>query len=283
MKQGLTLLLCFVMTSPALAQFCDGYAYMTVDSATSARVVRVHTNPVFQQEICDTGLEVNAVGIDPNNGEILGWDDPNDRLVRIDDSCNATTVALSGPGDLTPRYLLGSVSQDGSTYVAWRDNLANFISVNLASGVTQSIAIAGGMDMSDWAFGPDGLLYGVDLNVDRLITIDPTTGTATDTGISAGGISGGAVWFDGRGDFWIYEQATGALNSVKIGSGNNEIVFYGNGSIATGADGASCPDNLLPPEEPGVAVPTMSQWGVMLLTMILGGLAMRRMGARSRN
>lgn len=125
-------------------------------------------------------------------GDFVGND--FSRLYVIDYNLNElhalamATGADAKIGDCLP--LAGHVwtgatgTADGVFYATSTDNATSHLyTVDVATGDTQSVGqITNAMVIIDVAMNGDGLLYGLDINADSLVQIDPTTGAGTVVG-----------------------------------------------------------------------------------------------------
>lgn len=88
--------------------------------------------------------------------------------------------------------------------------------------------------------GPDGMLYGPLWFKNRVVKIDPATGTVTD--INAEFKIPAAANLDGKGNLWVVDTVTGELSKVALATGRKTVVAQ----LATALDNlAIAPDNGL--------------------------------------
>jgi len=199
-------------------------------------------------------------------------------------------------------------------------NLAqHLVSISTLSGVATDIG-ALGTGLADIAFRLDGILYGVSGNNANLWRINLSTGVATIVGTTGFTSSGGAFAINpvgvavtnGNGASGTLDSInlqTGArtagpvlsgapqpgnnLNSASFNSAGQLFAVNGNGApsnlvtinVATGVvtDVGLLPDfiDALAFATPMSAVPTMSEWAMILMALLLavtGFVAMRRRG-----
>lgn len=199
---------------------------------------------------------INAVGYDPVNDYIWGYNQDQNELVKVDASFNVTSYSVSGLP--VQSYWVGDVSTSGIFHL-YASNTIHKIDVTGATpSYTGSVALTPGGSILDWAFNPfDNLLYTVTQSTNKLLRIDPSTGAVTNLG-SATVLSGettkwGAVYFDVTGDFYISGNSTGDIfrfPSVQdlTAGGTPAATHFADGPTTSGNDGTKCPYSDVSPE-----------------------------------
>ena len=150
--------------------------------------------PVLQGAL-SPAHDVNAIGYNPLDDYIYGYDQTTNALVRV--TAGGRLIQLSRPTGLPAgNYNTGTFDANGFLYlfindanrfytVDLRPNSATFLKlVNPAAGYTEQTAnfgtaMSAALNISDWVYDPsDGNLYGVQRN-GVLARVVPTTGQVT--------------------------------------------------------------------------------------------------------
>lgn len=111
-----------------------------------------------------------------------GWDlvtiDTNSGYVYEVDTTNGSLSSVSAIADTSLKINTMDVSENGTAIV--QDHLGNqMLYMDACTGKTVAIGSTGVGNMCGIAFGPSGLLYGLDSTNDQLIEIDVFTGAGT--------------------------------------------------------------------------------------------------------
>lgn len=148
--------------------------------------------------------------------------DPRGTLWLLeDDGVIATVDLLTGTATTVAQTLSGceglaiplrqasaySVDSDGSDHL-WR--------VDLHTGSTFDIGPTGFPSIEALCFSPEGVLYGVDDQLQQLVRIDCSTGAGTAVGALGVVVGNPGLSFDGAGTLWL---AADTLYSVDTGTG----------------------------------------------------------------
>ncbi|GAA4427248.1 hypothetical protein GCM10023169_26970 [Georgenia halophila] len=190
------------------------------------------------------GIDLTATSPVERTGYVvvIGADGAAQRIGPVDGLAGAGFV---NTGDVSPDGTLYATAGSGGTTIWAIDVDPNSPDFLTMSTVTRkdTDGDAGGTDIgSDWAFGPDGVLYSI-RNDGSLVTVDPATGevdlVGPIDGLSGGG---GAQFFDGEGFMYVY--GSGVLYRADLDA--LEATEFGTGPSVTEADGARCPLAPLP-------------------------------------
>ncbi|MFP2963330.1 DUF6923 family protein [Myxococcus sp. 1LA] len=227
--------------------FCDDTVYLsTVSRSPEGRpeppsrlyIFDPATGTLTQQG--EAALAYNALAYNPFDNFLYaiasdGVSAP--RFIRVDATGSAKVIA---PLDTTaPRsaiWTAGAFLKDGA-YVGFEPSTHRLIRINPSTGETLSehvVSVPEGFQMADFAMHPrDGLLYAFNNATQRLTTIDPLTGVATDYAAPAR-IDGrlpenpvmSAAVFTRDGEFFLYgtsgpdTQRASGFHAVDVTTGN---------------------------------------------------------------
>ncbi|WP_074958795.1 beta strand repeat-containing protein [Chryseobacterium formosense] len=189
------------------------------------------TYPLIKQH---PGVMINAIAINPVNGNMYGIRYNTANFVRIDINGNFTDIGTF-PGLPALNYNTGEIDPAGNYYLKATGLNNKFYKINLNTNAVTTVTLSASLELSDWAFNiTDGQLYGVNLSDGRLYKVNPSTGTATPIGAAYSmldafgamfGASNGEIYgVINSGGFYQFNTATGArtLISASPASGQND-------------------------------------------------------------
>ncbi|WP_036836504.1 DUF6923 family protein, partial [Pontibacillus litoralis] len=207
--------------------------------------------------------EYNAVGFSVLDNSIYGKANSVDRIFRLNADLSATIFPAIpnlpsrpynvGDVDLNghlyiytqndPRFYVIDVDPNSPTYLMLVDPTAGFVLDTAPFGTAITPIL-----IADWAFNPvDNQLYGILTPSGNVVRIDPLTGavtTLTTVGVPGGPLYG-AVFFDGQGFFYGFNNATGQIFRIEIVGNNANGVLFSTSVSALRNDGTRCPLALL--------------------------------------
>jgi hypothetical protein len=179
--------------------------------------------------------DVEGLTFDPVTGELFGYDDTTETLIRIDLVTGAgTAVGGSGVTTLDDGLTFDSA---GNLWLADEDFMS-FYSVNPATGAA---TLVGSTGREITALAAIGLtIYGIDDDNDELVTIDPLTGASTLVGalgmdVSDSGMDAfaGVLWgINDDGEIFTIDPGTGAATLVAFTAPEYEgLAVFGPGDV----------------------------------------------------
>ncbi|MFC5406178.1 DUF7507 domain-containing protein [Cohnella soli] len=204
-------------------------------------------------------VDINAIGYNPLDNFIYGYDQLNNNIVRVDNSGNVTALSPLPPGFPTDAYTNGAFDSNGFFYIFTnnatkfyvidlRPNSSTFMKlVNPATGFTEQtsnfgVNLSSALNASDWVINPlDNLLYGI-TPTGIMQRIVPTTGSLTSlttTPHNTGPF--GAIAVDATGTIYAISNQTGAVYRYII-SGNTATASQFSTTVTTSFNDATmCP------------------------------------------
>ncbi|MFR2584983.1 MAG: DUF6923 family protein [Bacilli bacterium] len=224
-------------------------------------------NVVTGESVLKTALipanYVNAIGYNPLDSYIYGYNQTTNSIVRVDDSGNIITLKPNPPGLPTNGYTTGTFDTNGFLYIFVNDgtrfytidlrpNSATFMKlVNPTNGYLEQtsnfgVALNPAVNVSDWSYNPiDGNLYGV-TSTGVLARINPTTGVTTNL-ITTGATNGpfGAQAIDARGDIFAISNRDGNIYKYTISGNNATGTYFSSTVITSNNDGTICPNTAI--------------------------------------
>ena len=227
------ILLCLLLSNNINAQAvgCTNTMYLsqgTFSPSTEVGFYRINnstnpfTYPLMKQH---AGLIINAIGINPVDGNMYGMRYSNANLVRIDTNGNFINLGTI-PGLPILDYNTGEIDVAGNYYVKATGLNNKFYKINLSTNAVTSLTLSATLELSDWAFNnTDGQLYSVNLPDGRLYKINPSTGNATPIGAAYSmpdafgamfGASNGEIYGAiNSGGFYQFNTVTGARTLIS--------------------------------------------------------------------
>lgn len=257
---------------------CKGQLFLALTTGTSYALHEltldvstdiVQATPV-QEQI--TG-NVNAIGFNPNDRLIYGYDYTSSYLFRVDANGQAETLKkISLDPDLG--YFGGDVTPDGHYLVIigggrgpdlFNDVVLVVVELTAPDFPFHLVPLQGAYTRTyDIAFDPhSGILYGFDVIDKRLTVIDPVTGQihAPFPSYPVANFIGG-LFFDPFGNLFGYGNTSGVNKNTlfRLDKNTGEIKAIASGPEAFGTDGCACPytvdlqELVSPPDTVGCSV-----------------------------
>ncbi|MCR8842103.1 GEVED domain-containing protein [Paenibacillus sp. SC116] len=200
--------------------------------------INLVTGAAISQGLLNPALEVNAIGYNPLDNYVYGYEQTTNHIVRVDRSGNVTILSPLPPGLPADGYNVGTFDLNGFLYIYVNDgtkfyvidlrpNSATYLKlVSPASGYQEQfgnfgVVLTRTATISDWVFRPaDGNLYGI-LPTGPVQRIVPTTGAVTSltTTPLVTTTSFGAMAIDATGAIFAIANNTGGVYRYII-SGN---------------------------------------------------------------
>jgi hypothetical protein len=191
------------------------------------------------------GNSVNGIGYRIQDRMVYGCDGGD--LIQIDGTGAAKTVAKLSQG-----FVAGDITPDGHYLVAWI--IDKLLLIDLASGNYEETKVSfkfpPGMESfitTDIAFNPvSGILYGFDVGLQSLVTIDIVTGKVTPEPFVHTDIFTGlpALFFDAYGNLWGIGAYYEEKYLYQLSTFTGEVLSKIPVNLITGgnrSDGCSCP------------------------------------------
>ena len=224
-------------------------------------------NVVTGESVLKTALipanYVNAIGYNPLDSYIYGYNQTTNSIVRVDDSGNIITLKPNPPGLPTNGYTTGTFDTNGFLYIFVNDgtrfytidlrpNSATFMKlVNPTNGYLEQtsnfgVALNPAVNVSDWSYNPiDGNLYGV-TSTGILARINPTIGVTTNL-ITTGATNGpfGAQAIDAHGNIYAISNRDGNIYKYTISGNNATGTYFSSTVITSNNDGTICPNTAI--------------------------------------
>ena len=255
-------LLELAFAAPAAGQrpfTCEDQFFLTLSTTPPALnevVIDPQTNAVVFKTInANLAIDVNAAGFRTTDN-LIYCVNPNDgTLVRLD--ADGQAVALDKlPLNLNHSYFAGDVTPDGRylILIGTRYSITGLVSAGDLVRVDledpnygiEVIPVNQPAQIFDVAFHPvTGELYGYDSGTQRLVKINPETGTISFNFPPSGvPFNTGSLFFDAYGNLFAYgspdfDSDQNSLYKINPVSGASTLLFKG--PPATASDGCSCP------------------------------------------
>lgn len=233
-------------------------------------VVTVSTQPTDQT--CTVSNESGTISTANITDVVVNCTDNPEPLYTINGTVsglgpNSVTLQNNGADDLDVNangaFVFDTALPDGSSY----DVTVLTQPTGQTCGVTNGFGTINGSDV-----------LGVTVTcADSVYTVGGIVTGLTGTGLALQNNGSDSLTIAASGDFMF---ATGLLSGedylVTVSAqpaGQNCVVSFGSGTIAT-ADATDvavdCADVVVPPPTPMVPIPTLSEWALILLTMLIG-------------
>lgn len=201
-----------------------------------------------------TGRQINAIGYNPKDNFIYGWDDQNDTFVRVHgDHTTVDPLTISGYGGPTSGIIIGDVDDNGHY---WFLNAAEttWYQIDLTTPTPTFIDSASpganptGSAGADWAFvpGTDSLYRTMNNGTDITVWAFSRTGQSWSnignvTNITvAGDRTIGANYADPDGHLYASSNGTGNVWRIDLDPFSSTAVRLGTGNPSSSNDGARC-------------------------------------------
>lgn len=240
----------------ASAQFnCSSAAYLFQGSPTTVFEVDLASGNYVS--VANFTIKINAVGYNPIDDHIYGWDITNSKIVKIDE--NFTVVeSIDPPSQIANlAFAVGDVTTEGD-YVIYHPNTNKKYVINLnprplVIDQEYSVDIKSTWDLA--ASPVDGNLYGISTD-GNLYRVNATSGVATNLGRPSPIVSGqafGACYFDVDGNFYASGNNTGMIYRIlgvdALSAGANPPSSeFAQGPASGTNDGVKCPLSVVSSE-----------------------------------
>lgn len=220
--------------------------------------------------------DVDSLAFQPGTLVLFGIDEEDDQLVTINLNTGAATAV--GGGFAVDAQDGGITFGSNASVIYWNDEVDDlFYTVNPNTGV--ETLVGPGNDATGLTFF-NGVVYGVtDDDPNFLVTIDVSTGTATDVGNTGVDIADGGLAVDtATGIMYMLDGGTGNIYTVNIGTGATSLVA----SVScVGSTTCEDLDSLaIPPATAARPVPSMNMWGMAIALLLFAGIVAYRSKAR---
>ncbi len=214
---------------------CTSGMYLSQGNLTDLFKVDTSNNPLLYPITVNnsSGIRYNAIGFNPIDGFIYGLITNTNTLIRVDK--NGTFNIM---GDITSlavaNYNSGEIDNLGNYYVKIVGSTNTLFKININTLTSTSITLSQTISISDMAFSSlTNMLYAVDQNTEKLVSINPSTGIVTFIGAAISpsvfgamfGSSTGAIYgSENSGGFYRFNITTGqrVLISGSPASNNND-------------------------------------------------------------
>ncbi|QHW31015.1 DUF11 domain-containing protein [Paenibacillus rhizovicinus] len=220
--------------------------------------INIVTGSAIAQGTVNPPVDINAIGYNPLDNYIYGYDQTNNRLVRIDNSGNVIGLAPLPPGLPADIYNVGTFDSNGFLYlfvnnetrfyvVDLRPNSATFLKlVNPANGFLEQtsnfgVALSRALNVSDWVLRPqDGNLYAI-TPTGLMQRIVPATGNITNIATSplrTGPF--GALALDSTGTIYAISNNDGNIYRFTIAGNTATAVRFSSTVTSSFNDATMC-------------------------------------------
>lgn len=241
---------------------CDvnGYLYKYPSGPTQIHQVDMVTGEDSQVGSI-SGRQINAVGYNPKDNFIYGWDDQNDVFVRVhSDHSTVDELTISGYTGPSSGIIIGDVDNNGHYWMLsgntwYQIDLTTSTPTQIATGTPGSNPT--GTAGADWAFvpGTDSLYRTMNNNdgtpgTASVWSFSRTTKTWTDNGVVSGIADGagagdddrviGANYADPDNHLYASSNETGNVWRIDLDSSPLTAVNIGQGNPSSSNDGARC-------------------------------------------
>lgn len=229
---------------------CDARMFLdqTNGTATLSTLYSVgYASTPFTYTVLGSSAQArNGMGYNPLDNFIYGieWGGfSGNQLIQIAADGSSTNLGVV-TGLPSANYNNGAISPTGDYYLTSGFGGTNLYRVNIVARTAATVTMSQSVAVSDLAWH-NGLLYGINSDTGRLVSIDPVTGVVTDIGftsplgnaISMWGFTNG-LFASGGGSIYAIDPATGAatLMSTAPGSSNADGANCASAAIAFNAD-----------------------------------------------
>lgn len=235
------------------------------NSTTNLYIVNPATGAVVST-IGPIGFPVTGLAFHPATGVLYGTtggEVGTPSLVSIDTLTGAgTLIGANGQGPVADI----SFRADGTLF-GWSEGSDDLVTISLATGVATVVSDSGlGTSGSGIAFSPSGTLFFAGSGSNGMLrTIDPATGAPTDVAVMTGGPAPNRV------NAMAFNSAGVLFGSVR--GGTLVTINTTTAAVTTvGSTGLSSLDALaFGPAAQALVIPTMSQWSVIVLGLLIAG------------
>ncbi|MGG5461454.1 DUF6923 family protein [Clostridium sp. B9] len=247
---------------------CNSFAYQFAGSPTEVFLIDLITG--ISTKIGDLGgIDVNAIGFNPVDNLIYGYDQSNREIVSVDENLNVTTLTprptglpnIQGftTGTIDPngyyymygatlnRFFVVDLDSSRSTYGKLVDSTMGYIE---QTGPNYGVPFSpsGSITIHDWAWNTDNNTLFAIIIGGTGVSINPLTGSRTT--LSTSGLPGGiygAIFSYADGQVFAIRNTSGVVYRMNFNStftSVNADIFSQSASADTN-DGANCIDAIL--------------------------------------
>lgn len=251
---GLTSVATATMLPAAPAQAADGpawtcstygYLFQSPNAGTTHSIYQVDLVSGESTQIGSTADNINAVGFNPTDNYVYGYDVTTSNLVQV--ASDGTQTALPTPAGFTEGagYNVGDFDADGHYWITLSGANHTWYEIDYAAGsATFGQVLASGTVAGATTIGPDwvyvnGALYSI--NPDgHLVRFNTTTHAVTDLGQPSGLPAGayGAGYADAAGNLYYSNNDTGVIYRVNPATG--AAIRLSDGPPSNQNDGTRC-------------------------------------------
>lgn len=221
--------------------------------------INVVTGQATVQGTVSPALDINAIGYNPLDNYIYGYDQLNNHIVRVGTNGDVIILAPLPPGLPADGYNVGTFDLNGFLYISINDaarfyvidlrpDSATFMKlVNPANGYVEQtsnfgVALSTTLNVSDWVFRPsDSNLYGINPTgiVER---INPTTGNISNLTTVPHNVGPfGGIAIDSTGTIYALSNNNGAIYRYAITGNTATAVPFSSSLITSFNDATMCP------------------------------------------
>lgn len=156
-----------------------------------------------------------------STGMIFSADDSN--LVRINARSGVGQLSVPIIGDIEPSRSIRAMAFSKQNVLHAINYIGQLYTIETATGYSRLVGNTGYTHIQSLEFGRDGTLYAWDVR-QGLLTINPSTGIATDVNLSFGATADiqtiafapNGLLYGGRNEIYEISPATGRLTLVKV-------------------------------------------------------------------
>jgi fimbrial isopeptide formation D2 family protein len=242
---------------------CDtnGYLYKYPSGPTQIHEVDMVTGQDSQVGSI-AGRQINAIGYNPLDNFIYGWDDQNDVFVRVhSDHATVDVLTIDSYTGPSSGIIIGDVDDNGHYWMLsgntwYQIDLTTTPNPTQINTATPPLPHPAGSAGADWAYVPGtNALWRImdDAGAGRLWSFDRTTTEWTHhtavtpiAGISGADLTMGAFYADPNGFLYGSSNTTGNVWRVDVNSAPYTAGLVGTGDPSSSNDGARCASAPIP-------------------------------------
>ncbi|WP_419886692.1 DUF6923 family protein [Paenibacillus sp. B-A-8] len=225
--------------------------------------LNVVTGATVIQGTVSPPVDINAIGYNPLDNYIYGYDQLNNNLVRVDNSGNVTTLFPLPPGFPSDSYTTGTFDLNGFFYIFvnkesrfyvidLRPNASTYLKlVNPANEFSEQtsnfgVPLSSALNVSGWVYNSsDSRLYGI-TPTGLMERVNPATGAITNlttTPRSAGPF--GAAAIDFNHNIYAISNSTGNIYRYTIVGNTATATLFSNTATTSFNDATLCPQAVI--------------------------------------
>ena len=218
---------------------CTSSMYLSQGTNTSLYNVSTATNPFTYPAIGSaSGINYNAIGLNPLNGFIYGVLANTNQIVRINSDGTYNNLGAITGLPTSVIYNAGEIDHLGNYYVKVNTDNSQLYKINLSTLSASLITLSSSINVPDIAYRTtDGLIYGVNSTNGQLVSINPSNGTVTGIGITPSAVNFGAMFGSSTGEIFGVNN-TGGFYQFNLTNGQRVLISGAPASSAN--DGAHC-------------------------------------------